>query len=227
MKLIRQLVPFALLSLGVYALVIRPRLLRWGTTDGEASGPYPGADLIPDGTRSATMAITIEASPAQIWPWLVQMGYGRAGWYSWDRLDNWGHRSADRIHPEWQEIAAGDRLPSMPNEQAWWEVAALKPQRFLGLRASFALPFLHPFDPKGVRPRFFTDSLWGFELKELPGSRTRLIVSGYWAFQPRWLQPIAGFLLVEAEHWVMQTRQFARLKWLVEHEATHATPMGT
>jgi len=57
-----------------YAIVVRPRLVRWGATDEELAQPYPGADLIPDGTRAATMAVTIETPAAQVWPWLVQMG---------------------------------------------------------------------------------------------------------------------------------------------------------
>jgi proline iminopeptidase len=139
------------------------------------------------------------------------MGYGRAGWYSWDRLDNWGAASADRIHPEWQHVEVGDRLPSMPDEKAWWEVAALEPERFLGLRASVDL-LGHPFDPKKTLPRFFTDSLWGFWLKEMPGDRTRLVVSGYWNLRPRWLQTVLSFIFLEPSHWIMQTRQFANLQ---------------
>ncbi|HEY6689139.1 MAG TPA: hypothetical protein VI094_23345 [Propionibacteriaceae bacterium] len=53
------------------------------------------------------MAVTIEAPPERVWPWLVQMGYDRAGWYSWDRLDNGGRPSVDRIYPEWQEVKLG------------------------------------------------------------------------------------------------------------------------
>jgi hypothetical protein len=86
------------LSTGVYALGGRPRILRWGASDEEVRQPYPGADLIPGGHRGATMALTIHAPPSRVWPWLVQMGCNRAGWYSWDRLDNGGVPSADRIH---------------------------------------------------------------------------------------------------------------------------------
>ena len=88
-------------------------MLRWGATDDEVDRPYPGADLVPGGKRTATMAATIEAPPAQVWPWLVQMGANRAGWYSWDWLDNLGNRSADRIHPEWQEISLRDRVANV------------------------------------------------------------------------------------------------------------------
>jgi hypothetical protein len=206
----RRLVP-VLGLVGGYAFGVRPRLLRWGATDEEVRRPYPGADLIPGGTRSATMAVTIDAPPSRVWSWLAQMGADRAGWYSWDRLDNWGHRSAERIHPEWQQISVGDHIAARPDGSMWWEVAALESERFLGLRASFDLRG-RPFDPAGTRPRSFTDSLWGFLLEELPDRRTRLVVSGYWALRPRWLQPVASFIFLEPSHWIMQTRQFANLK---------------
>jgi len=212
---VRKLARFAFVTVGVYALLVRPRLFRWGVTDEEVRGPYPGADLIPGGTRSATNAITIDAPPAKVWPWLVQMGYGRAGWYSWDHLDNLGHSSADRIHPEWQAISLGDRLPSLADCKAYFEVAALEPERFLGLRASFDLRF-QPFDPTGPRPRFYFDGLWAFWLKQLPGGGTRLVVSGYSGSRPRWLQAVMDFVFWEPAHWVMQTRQLANLKRLAE-----------
>jgi proline iminopeptidase len=198
-----------------YLFVVRPRMLRWGATESEARAAFPGAELIPGGTRGGTMAVTIDAPPTRVWPWLVQMGYGRGGWYSWDHLDNWGQSSADRIHPEWQSIKLGDRLPSMPDQKAWWDVAALEPERFLGLRASYDLAG-RPFDPSGTRPRFFTDSLWGFRLDPIGQNQTRLVVSGSWALEPRWLQPLASLLLLEPAHWIMQMRQFTKLKRLAE-----------
>lgn len=67
----------------VYGGLVRPRLLRWGASDEEVAGPYPGADIVPHGRRGATMACTIDARPEQVWPWLVQLGGDRAGWYSW------------------------------------------------------------------------------------------------------------------------------------------------
>jgi proline iminopeptidase len=99
-------------------------------------------------------------------------------------------------------------------------VAALERERFLGLRMSLDLRG-RPFDPEGARPRFFTDSLWGFLLEELPGARTRRVVSGYWSLRPRWLQPVAGFFVLEPTHWIMQTRQFANLKRRVQGAGSH------
>jgi proline iminopeptidase len=205
----------ALLTLsagGIYALGVRPRMLRSGASDEEVRQPYPGADLVPDGRRGATMAVTIDAPPSGVWPWLVQMGCDRAGWYSWDRLDNGGIPSAERIHPEWQHLAVGDRLASTPSGRAWFEVAAIDPERFLGLRAPIDLRDARPFDTAGPRPRFYVDALWGFQLNELPERRTRLVVSGYAAARPRFLQVIADLLFWEPAHWVMQRRQFANLK---------------
>ncbi len=215
MKLATRLI-FPITLLTGYALAVRPRMLRWGATAAEVNGAYPGADLIPEARRSATMAVTIEAPPNRVWPWLVQMGTDRAGWYSWDRLDNWGRSSATRLHPEWQEISLGDRLAGTPDGSQSWVVAALEPERFLGLRMSLDLRG-REYDPAAPDPpRFYTDSLWGFLLEGLPGNRTRLLVSGYWALRPSWLLPIASFIFLEPSHWIMQTRQFANLKRRVE-----------
>jgi proline iminopeptidase len=146
------------------------------------------------------------------------MGTDRAGWYSWDRLDNWGRASVDRIHPEWQEVSVGDRFAGTPDGSQAWEVVALEPERFLGLRMSLDLRG-RPLDPATAgRPRHYTDSLWGFQLGELPGDRTRLVVSGYWALRPRWLQPIVSFAFLEPSHWLMQTRQFHNLRQRVERD---------
>jgi hypothetical protein len=92
----RTVITLLTLAAGVYALGIRPRLLRWGASDDEVTQSYPGAELIPHAKRTATMAVTIGAPRALVWPWLVQMGCDRAGWYSWDRLDNGGVPSAER-----------------------------------------------------------------------------------------------------------------------------------
>jgi proline iminopeptidase len=199
------------LGLAAYGLLVRPRMVGFGATDAEARAPYPGAEIIPRGRRGGTMATTIDAPPSEIWPWLVQMGCDRGGWYSWDRLDNGGTPSVERIHPEWQRIAVGDRMASLPDGSAWFEVAALEPQRFLGLRAALDLRG-RPFDPAGPPPRFYSDSLWCFLLEELPGERTRLINSGYAVARPRLAGAIADFLFWNPAHWIMQTRQWAGLK---------------
>ncbi len=205
----------------LYALAVRPRILRWGATDDEVRQPFPGADLILDGTRSATMATTLDAPTDRVWPWLAQMGLNHGGWYSWDQLDNWGRSSARTLHPEWQSIKVGDHLAAMPDGSMWWEVAALDPGRFLCLRMSLDL-LGRPFDPMGPRPRYFTDSTWGFLLNDASGGRTRLVVSGYWSLHPTWLQPLASALFLELQHFVMQLQQFRNLKHRVERNPDDA-----
>jgi hypothetical protein len=166
----------------------RPRLWRWGATDEEVAGSYPGADLVPDGERGATMAVTIEAPPDQAWPWLVQTGGDRGGWYRWDRLDNGGRPSATQVHPEWQDLALGDYVKYWMRGAAVdaWEVAALEPNRFLGLRGLTDLRGRN-LDPKQPRPSGYIEGLWGFLLNELPGGYTRLVIGGYQAIRPRWV----------------------------------------
>jgi hypothetical protein len=97
----------------LYFQVIKPWHLRWGATDEEVTMAMPGDELIPDAV-GATHAIAIDATGQEVWPWLVQIGYGRAGWYSYDWIDNDFKPSADRIIPEYQDLAVGDKILMMP-----------------------------------------------------------------------------------------------------------------
>ena len=83
----------------------------WGANDDEVRGAVVGDDLVPNARLIATRAITIEAPPSAVFPWLRQMGFGRAGWYSYDWIDNLGRRSAEVILPEWQQVGTGDVIP--------------------------------------------------------------------------------------------------------------------
>ena len=194
-----------------------PPTLALGATFPEPYGPYPSADLVPDGERAATMAVTIDATPDQVWPWLVQMGGDRGGWYSWDRLDNGGRPSATWVHPEWQDLAVGDHvkywLPSGPVDA--WEVAALEPNRFLGLRGLTDLRG-RMLDPKQPRPSSYVEGLWGFLLTEVPGGRTRLVIIGYQAIRPRVLGRFVFYWFYVPVTWVMQARMLVVLKRNIE-----------
>ena len=103
----------------VFATLVRPRISRWGATDEEVTKRLPGDELpAPYGDRPvSTRAITIDARPEDVWPWLVQMGSGRAGFYTHEWVERLlfityaeGH-SASRIHPDWQDLKVGDRVP--------------------------------------------------------------------------------------------------------------------
>ena len=87
-----------------YLLYIRPWQLRWGATDEELERPMPGDEIVARSTFNATRAVTIEARPEEIWPYIVQIGMTRAGWYSYDLLDNLGRPSARRILPQFQNL---------------------------------------------------------------------------------------------------------------------------
>ena len=89
---------------GAYLGVLRPWQLRWGSTDEEIEQGMPGDDLVDRPTFKATRAVTVEAAPEHIWPWLLQIGINRAGWYSYDWLDNLGRPSATEIIPELQDL---------------------------------------------------------------------------------------------------------------------------
>jgi len=100
----------------------------WGVDPAEAARDLPGDDLVEAPTVVDTRGLTIDAPPEAVWPWLVQMGFGRAGWYSYDRLDMRG-ASAERIVPEWQDLEVGGILPTHPG--GGFEVRALEPGRSL------------------------------------------------------------------------------------------------
>jgi hypothetical protein len=95
--------------LAAYRHWIQPWQHRWGATDEEVRRPMPGDELLP-GAASTTRAITIAAPPEQVWPWLIQIGYGRAGWCSYDWIDNDGQPSADHIIPQLQQLQVGDQI---------------------------------------------------------------------------------------------------------------------
>ena len=117
-------------SFFVYVFAVRPRLRAWGVDPAEAELPLPGDGLVPDATATETRGITIDAVPAAIWPWLVQMGYERAGWYSYDALDNKGS-SSEQILSEFQDLNAGDIMPTHPG--GGFRVEIVEPQKSLVL----------------------------------------------------------------------------------------------
>ena len=105
----------------------------WGIVPIEGELTLPGDDLVPDVTMSDTRGITIDAPPSAVWPWLLQLGFGRGGWYSYDAMDMQG-RSADAILPEHQALAVGDIVPTDPN--GGFEVKALEPDVVIPMHCS-------------------------------------------------------------------------------------------
>src|SRR4051794_12176804 len=138
----RRMISAASFALGgaaaAYPTILRDRCLSWGASAEEVTREMPGDELIADPDTLATRAITINAPPSAIWPWLVQMGSGRGGAYTYDWIENLfglNMHSADGILPEFQNLAAGDVLPLGPNGPGM-RVEIFDPGRTLGFRST-------------------------------------------------------------------------------------------
>ncbi len=186
----------------------------------ERKRSFPGDLLIPDAAVTVMHAVTIAAPPECVWPWLVQMGSGRAGWYSYDWVDNGGHPSATEIIPALQHVAPGDLLPSLPGVKDSFIVADIQPARDLilsvpaaggGLVESWEF-FLEPLAQRRTRllVRGRVSSQWPAGGAEKPVASPRPIERVYalLARLPRWLMgPVALF-----GHGIMQARQLRGIK---------------
>lgn len=106
-------------------------LETWGATPDEISSSVVGDDLCPDARIVATRCITIAAPPEDVFPWLRQMGFGRAGWYSYDWIDNLGRKSATEVKPDLQSLTTGGTLPGGPAD---FEAVIVDPPRSLVMR---------------------------------------------------------------------------------------------
>jgi len=155
---------------------------RWGAVDSEVFAPMPGDDLVPTPRLGYTRAITIDAPPTAVWPWLVQIGQGRGGLYSFDALENLvGCRihSADAILPEHQAIAVGDLVRMGPEGYPCFAVIEATPPSPEG--AALVLLGADPKPPHATPPPGGTGaagaSTWQFVLRPLDGGRrARLVV---------------------------------------------------
>lgn len=131
-RILATLALFALV-MAAYLLWARPYQLNLGSTYQEVKQSMPGDQLDPNPEFFATRSITISGTPEEIWPWLLQMGYGRAGYYAYDILENQGSprgiSSADRILPEFQQFKVGDEVPI--NSVAHMEFYAIEPNKYL------------------------------------------------------------------------------------------------
>ena len=124
------------LTAGLVPLVFRHRWLTWGASKDEVAMKLPGDELLPDASLVTTRAITIAAPPDAVWPWLMQMGSGRGGAYSYDWIENLlglDMHSADQILPEFQDLKAGDEIP-MGRGRPAMRVQILDPERTLAVR---------------------------------------------------------------------------------------------
>ena len=172
---------------------------RIAATPVEHSSQMPGDELIPNAAGSLTHAITINCGSRELWPWLVQMGADRAGWYSYDRLDNGGHPSADRILREHQTLAVGTVFPALPGRRDGFVLLESEPSHWL------VLGWPSPAGDCVVT--------WSFLLREIGPSTTRLIVRARAGDGYRFhgLPKSMGFSLVRFVHFIMQRKQLLEI----------------
>jgi hypothetical protein len=127
----------AAVAWAAYPVLWHKRCLTWGATADEVGGQMPGDDLMPNPDLQTTRAITIEAPPGAIWPWLVQMGSGRGGAYTYDWIENLfalDMHSANEILPQFQDLKVGDALP-LGSKAPRLRVEVLDPDRALVVRS--------------------------------------------------------------------------------------------
>jgi len=190
---IRTALPVAVL---LYEAAVRPWHEHWGATESETVEILEGDHLLAEPAHQVTRAITIDASPQQVWPWIVQMGADRGGFYSYDWLENrFGLEihSAREIRPEWQDLAVGDVVYANRARTGGWYVVELQPGEVLALAVADLLRDRPVRRTEGLRWEF----LWTFAVRPAPDGKTRLVVRERVAFGRRlsqWLMSPMGFV---------------------------------
>lgn len=156
---------------GAGLLAARRFYRNWGTTKAECETPLPGDELVGQPAVQTTEGIWIDAPAEQVWPWLVQMGQDRGGLYSYQGLENLiglRYRNADRIHPEWQQLEAGDAIRVVP--RGW-----------MGLAEGIVLPVAQVIEGQSIvlrlqPPQLPWDGVWSFHVQPRWEDRCRLLV---------------------------------------------------
>ena len=178
----------------------------------------PGDDVVSRAQFNATRAITIDASPDDVWPWIVQLGYGRAGFYTSAFIDNAGVHSADRIIEEYQDIHVGDLIPMF--HEVHDLAIAYKVDSF---KTDEWMLWVHR-PQRDEEP----DSTWSWRLTALPGGRTRLVTRMKQDY--RWNTPwLAAFnlILMELGDFAMERRMLLGIKARAETVSPKVRTLST
>jgi hypothetical protein len=186
----------------VLAGACRYRLLRWGAAADEATTSLPGDSLLARAHLTATRAISIDAAPGDVWPWVAQIGQGRGGFYSYELLENAlgraGIHNAGRIVPAWQDVRVGDEVKLHPDVPL--AVVDVQPGTALVLRGGVPMGSV-------AAPYDFT---WAFCVRQGPDGSSRLIVRERYSFQRWWARPLVES--VSLASFVMTTRMLHGIK---------------
>ena len=207
----------------VVALLIRPWQLRRGATYAEVRRALPGDDLVPDPKCGYTQAVTIRAPASEVWPWLVQIGYKRAGWYTHDFL----HRlvgiagsvgdergSAKRIIPELQDLTIGDLIEIAPG--MGYTVAGIEKDQALILQSRMDTARWESLSGNDPLPEKYLISSWVWYLEEVDEKTTRLIVRVRTDCSPGLLSTLTTTVPNQLGNWVMQPKTLRVLKQRAE-----------
>jgi hypothetical protein len=218
MRILGLLVLAIVIVLAAYLVVLRPRSHRWGATNAELGRSLPGDDLVPNVKVGYTQAITINAPPEEVWPWLVQIGYGRGGWYTYDWVYKLlgggdfydGARSADRIIPELQDLKVGDSIRIF--EQGPFNVVTLEPNRLLVLLARVDWDTEETFELSDTMPANYMNNGWVYVLEEVDKDSTRLIVRWRGDYSPGLGNALGLGIPTEAGALIMQPKMLKGIK---------------
>ena len=219
------------IAVGVFASVATGYgALQWlgrsyGASRDERRRRLPGDSLCRAPHAVTDHAVTIDAPPSAVWPWLVQMGWGRGQWYTARWVDRLlfpkNGPSADRIVPELQQLAVGDRiLDGPPEANCAFTVVGLDPNRSLVLRSTEHLP-------PGWAERFGAsiDFTWAFVLRDLSRGRTRFIFRSRVRIEPRWIRAFYRVVLIPAD-FVMARQMLRGVKQRAERRVDKPTPLA-
>jgi hypothetical protein len=191
--------------------------MRWGATNAEVAAPMPCDDFVSRAQFNATRAITIDAPPEEVWPWIAQLGYRRGGFYTYDLVDNAGEPSADRIMEEYQHLAVGDLIPMFHESHGL--TIAYKVDSF---QASEWMLWVHR-PHEGEPP----DSTWSWRLSPLPGGSTRLVTRMKQDY--RWQTPrlaMFNLVLMEFGDFAMERRMLKGIKVRAERDRQSSKVSG-
>jgi hypothetical protein len=196
---------------------LRPWHLRWGATEAEVRRALPGDELVANPRLSATHAITIHAPVAEVWPWLAQIGQGRGGFYSYTWIENLlgcDIHNADRVHPEWQNLKAGDLIllhPKVPPIPA----VIVDPGRVIVLHGDTR----QELDSNLVKPRDYLATTWGFYLEPVDEHTTRLIERFRSDYNPTPMNTFFNRVILEPGSFIMERKMLLGIKERAEGAA--------
>jgi len=168
----------SIMAVSLITPFLNDRRRKWGATEDEVGKAWPGDDLVHQPKGEYIHAITINAPAAAVWPWLVQIGQGRGGFYSYEFLENLigcKMRNADKIIPELQYLEVGDSIPMHPTMGSPYKVVAIETGRALVLQIRVDTKTKNTFELTDKIPEKYQNSSWVFFLDEIAEGTTRLI----------------------------------------------------